>query len=230
VFRTTDFAGDDDVGNRRNIHVSKLIGAVAVLLVTAAGPRSVEAIPLSNSVIDASTICLAFDCAAGLDELDTYSFAPAPDPDGTLLSFAAPGLDPSVAGLWLYAYQITQETFSSGDVTGVRVPFPGLFDSFSFLCEDCGGTEAPTLADFLAAPASITFFVTAIPGSTTTLFGAVSAFAPSITGVSVLSGNDVAAALALAPTQPTQVPEPGSLMLLGAGVAAFAVRRWTRKR
>jgi hypothetical protein len=218
------------VGNRLNIHLKKFVGVMGVLLVTAGSPRAVEAIPLSNSVIDAATLCEVFDCGAGVDTTDTYSFAPAPDPDGTLTSFAAPGLDPSVAGLWLYAYQITQETFSTADVTGLRVPFAGLFDEFSFLCEDCGGTEAPTLADFLAAPESITFFVTVIPGSMSTLFGAVSSFAPSVAGVSVLSGNDVASALALVPTAVTAVPEPGSLLLLGAGVAAFAVRRWTKKR
>jgi hypothetical protein len=230
VFRTTDFAGDDDVGNRRNIDVKALIGVVAVLLMTAAAPRTVEAIPLSNSVIDAATLCLAFDCGAGVDATDVYSFAPDPDPDGELLSFAAPGLDPSVSGLWLYAYQISQATASTADVTGLRVPFAGLFEDFSFLCEDCGGTEPPTLAEFLADPASITFFVTVIPGSSSTLFGAVSSFAPTMATVSVLSGDDIASALALAPIHPTQVPEPGSLMLLGAGVAAFAVRRWTKKR
>ena len=114
------------MGNRLNIHLKKFVGVMGVLLVTAGSPRAVEAIPLSNSVIDAATLCEVFDCGAGVDTTDTYSFAPAPDPDGTLTSFAAPGFVGFFAAA-LFVAALAVLFFGPADFFApIRLPLPDI--------------------------------------------------------------------------------------------------------
>jgi hypothetical protein len=196
---------------------------IGTLLITAASVRSVEAIPLSNTEATAAEICALFDCIAGVAMSDTYSFAPLPDPDGDLLSFIAPGLDPAVAGKWLYLYQVVQDAASTVVVAGVGVPFVGIFPpGFSLFCSDCGGSQAPSVADYSAAPEAINFLLAGLgAGESSALFGAISSFAPTV-GEILISNSTTTSAEGFIPSA---VPEPASMMLFGVAIAAIAARR-----
>jgi hypothetical protein len=211
--------------NRRGVRTN-LAYVMGALLIVAVSGRSVEAVPLDNTTIDAATLCAMFDCgAAAASSSDTYSISPDPDPDGTLASLVLPGITAETTGRFLYAYQLTQEDGSTAVLNGLSVPFAGLFGSpFSFSCEDCGGTEPPSLVDFATGPDTIVFsFAGLLAGQSSTLFGAMSSFGPTVAFVTVAAAEGGAQVSALVPD--AAVPEPASLMLLGLGIARLAVAR-----
>jgi hypothetical protein len=212
--------------NRRGVRTN-LACVIGALLIVAVSARSVEAIPLDNATIDIATLCAMFDCGAGASSAsNTYSIAPDPDPDGTLASLVLPGITAETAGTFLYAYQLAQDDGSTAVLTGLSVPFAGLFGSpFSFSCTDCGGTEAPSLVDFTTGPDTIAFSLAGLlAGQTSTLFGAISNFGPAA-GVANIAAVEGGVAVETLVPGAADVPEPASFMLFGLGIAGLAVAR-----
>jgi hypothetical protein len=213
-----------------------ILSAVALTLVASRPASAATILPLSNTPVDSVSLCSAYDCANPLAAvLQPFTFSPAPDPDGALLSVVLEGILPETSGLFLYGYQLTLADTSTETVQGLTVSFPGIVPSippnpasFSFVCIDCSNPlDTPTGpaqydADSLQA---IWYFLTfggLDAGEASLLFGAISTLAPSIGSVGILGTTQGSEALALIPTA---VPEPGMMLLIGSGLAGLAARR-----
>ena len=206
-----------------------LTSLVAAVLVSGAVSRPADAavIPLSNAAITVGEICANFDCVtfAGLLEAP-FSFPSTIGDDGGLTSVVLAGNVPATTGLFLYGYSIASFATSPEGILGLTVPFEALAPpGFSFVSGAVG--TVPTVAasyDDILALASFFFdpVTTLLPGETSNLFGALSTLPPVLLNATVQGRDTGVSANALVPAS---VPEPVTLLLLGAGGLAVAARK-----
>jgi hypothetical protein len=160
--------------------------------------------------------------------------------DGTVTSSAFTGTG-SATGLYAYVYQIAVNDLGSdsGSVTGFSALFPGFQSGSEFFLSDGSGTLAPGSASYpntingFSPFLTFSFQPTSIANGVTTYdFGAISNYAPA-TGVARMTTSGPNCLLCdQLPTviQPgvapvTSAPEPSSLLLLGSGLMALALRK-----
>jgi hypothetical protein len=222
---------------KKRILAAVVLGSVLLL------GKDVLAVPLTNTAITDLQVCALFDCGSAVASvIDTFAFEPGGGTaDGDSAVTVLAGLPATAAdGLFLYNYDLLNFISSSETLHGYSVDFAGLVTTLdldgdaipdtSWSCITCGalpgsvlaGTVAPFAVDFTGS--SVTFlFAGLAPGAFSTDFGIVSSMEPWHATATVLNTVQVATPDSLSP-----VPEPGTLLLIGSGLTAMALRRRRR--